>query len=1731
MDRLTADPVTLSDDAPSFVPTSQHDLGGSVPGDDRPLGARVSPFTRANRNLAALTALRDVQRDGEVTPGQQQAIARWSGWGALPQVFDARNEEFAGTRERLKELLDPALFAAARKTTINAHYTDAEIVTAMWVHLRDLGFDGGLVLEPGSGSGNFVGLMPQDLRPSTTVTGIELDPVSANIARALYPHARVRTESFADSPYPSGGVDAVIGNVPFGQIKLYDPRHNTGNFPIHDHFILKSVDLVRPGGTVAVLTSRYTLDKKDESARRAIYEQADLVGAFRLPGGAHRRAAGTDVVTDILIFHKREPNAQPASSEWLTSLEREDGLSVNQYFSLMPERVLGQMVAGHGLHGPDLEVRATDLAAMPDQLREQMRLSAVEARNSAQLVHVRPNLMEDDSPRITPPEEPIAQAGDPSRFTGYISRDGDDFTQIVNGQPQPFPVPKSRRAEMRMLLDLRDTTVELLAAEAATSSDTINIQALRQQLNQQYDAYASKHGPINRVTQRRTGRVDPDGNDIVARVLPRSIAQFATDPFSAPVRALEQYDEATGEASKAAIFTRRVLERRAPITTADSPADALAVSLDRTGRADLPTIAGLLDVPEEQARAGLGTLVFNDPATNDLVPRAEYLSGDVRRKLAQAEHAVQSDPSLQVNVEHLVEVVPDDLGPEEIHASLGAVWIPAPDVEAFLRETLDDPSVSVRHGSGAMWSVTGNKRSVAATSTWGTERLNALDLATRLLQQQETVVRDEIDNGDGGVTRVINPEATDAAGEKAAAVRDRFAEWVWEDPARSARLAGAYNTMFNSTVLRSYDGEHLTFPGLATWFTPHPHQRAAVERMIAEPATGLFHQVGAGKTAEMVMGTQELKRLGMITKPAIVVPNHMLEQFTRETLALYPRANVLAAGTEDLRADKRRLFIAKAATGDWDAIIMTRGAFHSLPLSAETEKSYMEREQVGLREALERMAGDEGGTRLVKRMETQLANNEERLKRVMDQRRDAGLTFEQLGIDHLVVDELHDYKNMRIVSSIRDAAHPGSLRAIDLDMKIDWLRRTSENGRVFTGATATPIANSVAEAYVMQRYIRPDLLEDVGITDFDSWAATFGETVTQVELAPEGGGNYRTTTRFSKFRNVPELLKMWHVAADVKTAADLTYLKRPDLRQRADGQRVPETVVISPSEELSDYVSDLGERAERVRARAVEPTVDNMLKVSGDGRAAALDMRLVGITPGRDDLFPAPTKIDTAADRIHSIWQTHRGDAYPLSGDPDEGMHPTAGSLQIVFCDLGTPTGSGFNVYAHLREELVERGMDPARVKFIHDAPNDRKKALLFEQCRTGQVDVLIGSTSKMGVGTNIQARAVALHHLDCPWRPADIEQREGRILRQGNLNAEVGIYRYAVEGSFDAYSWQTVERKAKFIDQIMRGSLDQREMEDIGDNTLSFNEVKAIASGDPLILERAEVEQEVTTLTRLERSHTRAQSGLRTRISLAEREIEQVAKRIPLIEAAIEQSVETKGDAFTATVVGSRTAERPDAASAVRHALGEQVPRLDKYTRPDITLPNVLTVGGHVFDGHLHARQLGGGTAAKLTMQALPEVSVEVDLTETGHGLITKAENAVASLPARLERAHDSQRATTREMTAARDSLGAPFAKAEDLAAAQARLQQIDAKMSAKSDPSRAAAATQETDSSRIADRDQHAPDEAILPPDDALQRLRETREQLQRAMRDKPLTSAPRGRDDNPIRPDRGGPSRGMR
>jgi N12 class adenine-specific DNA methylase/predicted RNA methylase len=1031
-------------------------------------------MARVRANLAALAALRAIQRAGRpASAGERGVLARWSGWGAVPEVFDTERPDYAWAREQLAELLSPPERAAAARNTLNAHYTDAGIVQAIWAAVRVLGFTGGRVLEPGCGSGNFIAFAPSGAQ----VTGVELDPVTAGIAGALYPRAQILAESFADTRDPDGSYDLAIGNVPFGRVVLHDARHNPAGHSIHNHFIVKALRLVRPGGLVAVLTSRYTMDARNPAARREIASLADLAGAVRLPSGAHQRAAGTGVVTDLLILRRREPGREPDATPWeqarMTDL---DGIQVpvSEYFLDHPEAVLGHMTAAHSVYrGGDLAVRPSgDTLACLTQALETIVTSA-EQRGLTWTPETIPR----------PVVSAAARSAEPD---GYL-RPGNDgaFTKVIHGLEQEHPVPRSQAGELRQLLGLRDTERALLDAEAASAQDTPQIAGLRHELCRRYDSYVAAYGPLNRYSQRRTGRTDPrTGEQVMARIRPPQ-GGFRDDPFAPLVYALEEFDPVGQRAAKAAIFRQRVIAPRVPRLGADTPADALAICLDTRGHADLAEIARLLGTSEPDARQQLGTLVFDDPSTGQVVPAAEYLSGNVRDKLRAAEDAAEDDDRFGVNVAELWKVQPADLTPGEIDARLGSAWIGASYVQQFLRETLDDPRLTVEHPGGQIWAVRGDPHSVLATSTWGTGRCPAPQLAQAVLEQRKIEVRDRVEDLDGSEHMVLNVDATLAAQGKAAALAERFAEWVWEDPARAADLARTYNERFNNLVLRSYDDTDLALPGLSLAFQPRPHQMAAVARMIHEPSVGLFHEVGAGKTAEMIIGVTELRRLGLATKPAVIVPNHMLEQFAREWLQLYPQARVLVAGREDLQRDRRRAFQARCATGDWDGVVMSRSAFERLPLSAGEQRAYMDRELAQMREWLT-VAKDNGADRrTVKKLEAALLRAEERLKAKLDSAKDPGVTFEATGIDYLCVDEAHGYKNLRTASNISDAAIDGSMRASDLDMKIGYLRRRN-GARVVTFATATPIANSVTEAYVMQRYLRPDLLEAAGIEVFDT---------------------------------------------------------------------------------------------------------------------------------------------------------------------------------------------------------------------------------------------------------------------------------------------------------------------------------------------------------------------------------------------------------------------------------------------------------------------------------------------------------------------------------------------------------------------------------------------------------------------------------------------------------------------
>lgn len=1596
---------------------------------------------RFHANVAALTTLRDLA-GAPANTEQQHILAGWSSWGALPQIFDEADTEWATERAILKDLLDERAWDQARRTTINAHFTDPAYVAAIWDALKRLGFPGGDVLEPGCGSGTFIGMAP----PEASMTGVELDATTAAIAAALYPAARIRAESFADTRFPRDSFTATVGNVPFGDVRLHDPVFNPHRLSMHNHFIVKAVQLTRPGGMVAVLTSAFTMDARNPAARRAINADADLVGAIRLPTGAHHRAAGTDALTDLLILRRRVPGQPPADNDWeLTTTQPADGgiVHINTYFAAHPERILGTLTVGSGMYGqntvkvlhPDQHRIATDLRAALDIVVDQ----ALEAGE-----------VFSQQPATPAPQVQQTTRADTDLWDGTLvapTHAGEPFRFAHNGQLVDLKVPPGHETELRQLLQLRDLAVTLLEMEAATGDDTPGLDAHRTQLRQAYRAYVDQYGPINRYDERSTGRTrtptdpttaqpDPSPEPIMARITPTAVRHLRTDPHGPLVLALEIFDEATRTASPAGLLTGRVLAARPTIDGADTPAEAAAISLDRTGTLDLDLIAHLLGVDPQTARTELGELAYNDPATNQLIPAAEYCSGDVRAKLQIATEAAETDPAYQVNVAALTAVLPDPIAVEDITARMGAVWI-APEIhERFLAELLNDHTVEVENPMPGHWIVTGARHTVASTSLWGTQRMPAPKVAEHLMTQRPVVVRDTVEDAQGRTLSVVNPVETTAAQAKAEAMSERFAEWVWEDPARAAELATEYNTRFNSLVLRDYApaGAHLTLPGLAATITLRPHQRTAVARMICEPTVGLFHEVGAGKTLEMVVGATELRRLGLIRKPAVVVPNHMLAQFAREWLQAYPNARLLAASAEDLAGEQRRLFVARAAANDWDAIILTQEALKRIPVSPQFQADYLAEELAERRRDIERANATLASRSTIKVIEKAALRAEEAIKRTLDTPHDPGITWEKTGIDYLLVDEAHTYKNLATPSNIPEAAIPGSRQATDLHMKLEYLRRTHGN-RVACLATATPLANSITEAYVMQRYLRPDLLQRAGLKSFDSWAATFAAMVTDMEMGPAGG--FRLKTRFATFQNVPEMLRLWAVPADVQTAADLK-LPVPQLAPRpSDGRRAPQTIVVQPTPEMCDYIHELGARAEAVSSRAVDARTDNMLLISTDGRKAALDMRLVA--PGTQPT--GPTKLDAVASTVLTHWAATSGTRYR---DATGQESPIPGGLQLVFSDLGTPNAGAWNAYSELKAKLIAGGIPESQIRFIHDAKTNADKERLFTAARAGHVRVLIGSTSKMGVGTNIQSRVTALHHIDCPWRPADVQQREGRAIRQGNQNPEVAIYRYVVEGSFDGYSWQTVTRKSRFIEQVMTGRGGLRQIEDIGDTTLSAAEAKALASGNPLLLLKATADNRHQQLRRQQQAHQRGQAALRhTHQDLTQR-IDTTTANIARLQQATTVTVDTSGDRFAAVIAGVRHTNRAEAAHALLEELHQQ--RWLWHT-PRAEPTPIANLGGHTVTIRT-GWDPRGNLSPIIALQDVPLSESTHKLTEidtAGPGLIRTLENKITAIHANLTRQTAQLAHLQTELQQATQRLDQPFPHAQALADAQHEVQRLD--------------------------------------------------------------------------------------
>lgn len=1286
-----------------------------------------------------------------------------------------------------------------------------------------------------------------------------------------------------------------------------------------------------------MLTSRYTMDAQNPTARREMNARADLVAAVRLPSGAHQRAAGTEAVTDLLILRRRAADSRPISTDWENSIEVEmtgprglENTHINRYWSDHPENILGTQTLDHGLYGAVSVKVLGEPERVGEQLRE--RLSVITAKARAVGLTYERGLQNEAEPRSAG----TLHVGDV--IDGFIAAEpGGRFTVVEDGRPIELAVPRTQAAEVRALLELRDQARSLIAAEAADLDDTPELEDQRARLRQHWNDYVTIYGPINRVTQRRTGRQDKDGEDILARVVPPALRTLRKDPYAALLWGLEIYDEIAGTAEPADLLRHRIVVPRQPVRGVETARDGLAVVLDTTGQVDLDAIADLMGSDVSKVVSDLGESIFQVPGTDGVwQTRAEYLSGDVRQKLTAARQANEQDQGRwQRNVDALAAALPADLQAGDLAPRFGAVWISAEDHQQFLRDMIGSNRITVHHVEGVGWTVENADWGIAATEEWGTPRMSAGKIVEHLAKQKPIAIYDP--QPEGG--RIYNPTESAAAIEKGRLLLERFASWVWEDPARGDRLLTEYNRRFNSLVPRDYsaEGGYLTLPGLAKSFTPHAHQRAAVARMISEPSVGLFHEVGAGKTAEMVMGLSELKRLGLVRKPAVIVPNHMLEQFTREFIQLYPQASILAASSDDLTAARRRQFVGRAAAHDWDAVIMTRSAFERLPLSPEHEEAFRQAEMEKIRDAIAAARAHDPGSRGLKSMEKAITRVEEALKEKRDIPTDSGLNFEDTGIDYLCVDELHGYKNLMTVSEIPDVNIAGSKRASDLYAKVNYLRERN-GARVMCGATATPIANSVAEMHVMQRYLNPAGLERAGVASFDEWAATFGEVVTAPEVTVAGGA-LKVKSRFARFNNLPELRAMFSEFADVKTAEDLD-LPRPLVAENSEGKRQANVTLVPPSAELKSFMQEIQQRAEQVSG-GMDPAEDNMLKIASDGRKAALDLRLNDLAYGH---VPG-TKIDVAADALHQVWTENRDRAYldPATGE----RSPHTGPLQIVFCDLGTPQDS-WNVYDELRDQLVARGMDHHRIRFIHEARNDAEKERLFAACRSGAVDVIVGSTEKMGTGTNIQARALHLLNLDAPWRPADLQQRIGRALRQGNQNEEVMITHVVSEGSFDTFMWQGLARKQNFIEQVMTSRGTARSVEgDVADSVLpsNYTEIMASSSGNPLIFELATAREELTRLHRLERSHADSQRSLRQRKRAAEGERDRLRGLIPELERAVAQTVPTAGDAFQL---------RPLPSGRIITTREEAAKTLEQSVRLGSEPQEVCQLGGHTVLGRM---------------------------------------------------------------------------------------------------------------------------------------------------------------------------------
>ena len=1557
------------------------------------------------RNIEAIRTLFKLERKHRgATPEEQQVLSQYVGWGGLADAFDPNKDGWAKEYTELKGLLSEDEYAAARSSTLNAHYTSPTVIRGIYDAVERMGFRSGNILEPSMGVGNFFGMLP-DTMADSRLYGVELDSITGRIAKMLYPQADITVAGF-ETTDRRDFYDLAVGNVPFGQYKVNDKAYNKLGFSIHNYFFAKAIDQVRPGGVVAFVTSRYTMDSKDSTARKHMAERADLLGAIRLPNNAFRANAGTDVVSDIIFLQKRDRPAD-IEPEWVQLGKTENGFAINQYFVDHPEMILGELTTESTQYGrEELTVAPIEGAVLADQLAEAVQ------HIEGQYVEVEvetPDVADAEVERKTLPADP-----DVKNFS-YAVVDGEVYYR-ENSIMTQVELSDNAKARVTGMVELRQIVNQLIQEQLDDYPDE-DIKATQAKLNTAYDAFTAKYGLLN---DRKNGRL------------------FEDDSSYYLLCSLENLDENKQLKSKADMFTKRTIRPERTVTSVDTPSEALAVSIGEHGRVDLPYMAELLGSPGDYERitTELQGVIFKDPSADADEPEAgwqtadEYLSGNVRNKLRMAQLAAESHPEFKINVEALTKAQPKDLEASEIDIRLGATWLNPAIVQQFMMETFQPPYrirynnlIQVRYSPfTSEWRI-GNKSAagmydIMSTETYGTHRANAYKILEDTLNLRDCRIYDTIEE-DGKERRVLNQKETMLAQQKQQAIKDTFAGWVWQDPQRRNLLVKQYNELFNSTRPREYDGSHIHFVGMNPEINLREHQRNAVAHVLYGGNTLLAHEVGAGKSFEMAASAMESKRLGLCQKSLFVVPNHLTEQWASEFLRLYPNAKLLVTSKKDFESANRKRFCARIATGDYDAVIIGHSQFEKIPLSAERQARIIEDQIEEIENAIAEAKEQSGEHFTVKQMEKTRKTLEVKLKKLQStDRKDDVVTFEQLGVDRLFVDESQNYKNLYLYTKMRNVAGLSTSEAqksSDMFGKCRYLDEVT-GGRGVIFATGTPISNSMTEMYTLMRYLQYSTLQQKQLTHFDAWASTFGETTTAIELAPEGTG-YRARTRFAKFFNLPELMNMFKEAADIKTS-DQLHLPVPEAKF--------ETVVVKPSEIQQDMVKSLSERAAEVHSGAVDPSVDNMLKITSDGRKIGLDQRLMNpLTPDDPD-----SKLNACVDNVLRIWNETKEDNL----------------TQLIFCDMSTPKGDGsFNVYDDIRTKLLAAGVPESEVEFIHNADTEGKKADLFSKVRSGKVRVLLGSTAKMGAGTNVQTLLVTVHHLDVGWRPSDMTQRNGRIIRQGNKNKQVYVYNYVTEGTFDAYLWQTLENKQKFISQIMTSKSPMRSCDDVDEQALSYAEVKALCAGDPRIREKMDLDVQVAKLKVLRSDYQNQKYRLEDKLlKHYPEEIQKAKNRIAALknDAQIADAHPQDKENFCGMTIKGMVFDEKKAAGERLMLACKEMPNAD------------MMLLGTYRGFELNIRFDSFKNEHQIVLRG--ELSYSVPLGDDPRGNIVRLDNAIGNFADRIADADAALDSLEQQKQAAEVEIAKPFAQEEELQTKSARLAELDALLNMEHQSSR---------------------------------------------------------------------------